>query len=114
MAKIIEFTFKQIDSADKIEKKLKAVLQSKGYDEDTIAFGAKKAKEIYKTIKTNKYSFSIQLPDSISHLEAHNIKEQIENGIKQLKDQAREIIINLHVELVWAEIKLYLAKKGES
>lgn len=112
MAKIIEFPFKQIDESDKLENKLKAVLQSKGYDEDTIAFGVKKAKEIYhKTNKTNKYSFSIQLPDTISQEEANNIKEQIENGIKQLKDQAGNIIINLSSELVWAEIKLYLAKR---
>lgn len=111
MAKIIEFPFKQIDVSDKFENKLTADLQSKGYDEATIVFAVKKAKEIYKTIKTDKPSFSIQMPNTISQLEANSIKEQIENGIKQLKDQAGNIITDLSAELVWAEIKLYLAKK---
>ena len=114
MAKIIEFPFKQIDVSDKIENKIKAVLQSEGYDEDTIDFGVKKAKEIYEMVKTNKYSFSIKLPDSISHVEANNIKEQIEREIRQLINQAGEIITNLSSELVWTEIKLYLAKKGKA
>jgi len=108
MGKILEFPSQQVQGLAYLDSQLRKLLASKGADQPLIDFAADQLTRTYAELsESEQYSFSIQLPPSISEQESVELNKQITTGLEGIRAENHALMIKLVAQLVLAKVKLF-------
>lgn len=108
MAQVLEFPSQRVQGLAFLEEQIRELLTTRGADEELVDFAANTVREVYqRNIDAENYSFRLEVPASISEEDAASLRQGIESGINQIRDENHAIIVRLIAELVLAEVKLF-------
>ncbi|MEH6635430.1 MAG: hypothetical protein V7700_07915 [Halioglobus sp.] len=108
MGEILDFPSQQAQGLAFLERQLRALLATKGADEQLIDFAANQLTQIYAQLReSEQYSFSVELPDSIKHDEKETLYQQINTGLEGIRKENHSLMVKLAAQLVLAEVRLF-------
>jgi hypothetical protein len=114
VAQLLEFPSQRVQGLAFLEDQIRELLAARGADEELIDFAANTVRDVYqRNIEAENYSFSVELPPTISEQDAESLRGGIELGIKQIRDENHAIIVRLIAELVLAEVKLFQHRRQD-
>ena len=115
MARILEFPSQRAQGLAYLEEQLRQLLTSRGADADLVDFAAATVRDVYqRSIDAENYSFSLELPASTSQAEAESLRQGIQAGIEQIREENHAVIVRLIAELVLAEVKIFKQQRGDT
>ncbi len=108
MGEILEFPSQQAQGLAFLDRQLRALLATKGADEQLIDFAANQLTQIYAQLsESEQYSFSVELPASIGHEDKDRLYQQINTGLEGIRKENHALMVNLIAQLVLAEVRLF-------
>lgn len=108
MGDILEFPAAKAQGMAFLESQLRDILDSKGADEQLIAFAVEQLVKVYGRInESEQYSFSVQLPEGLSSREKTTLEGEINAGLEGVRRNNHALMLELVAQLVLAEVKLF-------
>jgi hypothetical protein len=108
MGDILEFPSQQAQGLAYLDRELRKLLQARGADAQLIDFTAAQLTRIYGELSdSEQYSFSVELPASLSADEAQALYEQINTGLAGIRKENHALMLKLVAQLVLARIRLF-------
>lgn len=108
MGEILEFPSQQAQGLAFLDRQLRALLASKGADEQLIDFAAGQLTRVYAQLsESEQYSFSVELPESIGHEDRGKLYQQINAGLEGIRAENHTLMVKLIAQLVLAEVRLF-------
>jgi hypothetical protein len=113
MGNILEFPSRQAQGLAFLDRQLRALLETRGADDKLIDFAAGQLTDIYAQLsESEQYSFTVELPESISVSEKVAIYDQINAGLEGIRQENHALMVKLVAQLVLAEVKLFQHERG--
>ena len=114
MADILEFPSQQAQGLAFLDRQLRTLLEAKGADEQLIDFAANQLTRIYADLsESEQYSFSVDLPDSISAADRDRLYTQVNNGLEGIRKENHALMIRLIAQLVLAQVRLFQHERAD-
>lgn len=114
MGEILEFPSQQTQGLAFLDRQLRALLESKGADEQLIDFAANQLTGIYAQLSESElYSFSVELPASIDEEEKDRLYQQINAGLEGIRAENHSLMVKLVAQLVLAEVRLFQHERAD-
>jgi hypothetical protein len=108
MGDILEFPSQQAQGLAFLDRQLRALLLAKGADEQLIDFAVAQLTRIYGELsESEQYSFTVELPASITDQEKALLEQQINTGLEGIRRENHSLMIKLAAQLVLAEVRLF-------
>jgi hypothetical protein len=108
MGEILEFPSLQAQGLAFLDRQLRALLATKGADEQLIDFAANQLTQIYAQLsESEQYSFHVELPESIGQEDRNTLYQQINIGLEGIRKENHSLMVNLIAQLVLAEVRLF-------
>lgn len=108
MGNILEFPSQQAQGLAYLDRQLRALLEARGADEQLITFATTQLTDIYAQLsESEQYSFTVELPESISVSEKVAIYDQINRGLEGIRQENHSLMVKLAAQLVLAELRLF-------
>ena len=112
MGEILEFPSQQAQGLAFLERQLAALLESKGADEQLIAFAREELTRIYSRIsESEQYPFRLQLPDHLSAQERDSMQRQVQEGLDGIRGENHRLLIELVAELLLTQVRLFQCER---
>ncbi len=113
MGKVLEFPSQQAQGLAYLDTQLRNLLANKGADQPLIDFAADQLTRTYAELsESEQYSFSIQLPPSISDADSEALNQQINTGLEGIRAENHALMIKLVAQLVLAKVQLFQRERG--
>jgi len=114
MADILEFPSQQAQGLAFLDRELRALLEAKGADAPLIDFAVNQLTRIYTDLReSEQYSFSVELPESISAGDRDRLHRQITAGLEGIRQENHALMIKLVAQLVLAEVRLFQHERAD-
>ena len=114
MGEILEFPCQQAQGLAYLDRQLRALLRSKGADEQLIDFAARQLTGIYAELsESEQYSFSVELPEQFSAADRDHLYRQINTGLAGIRKENHALMVKLVAQLVLAEVRLYQHERAD-
>lgn len=114
MADILEFPSQQAQGLAFLDRQLRALLLAKGADEQLIDFAVDQLTRIYGELsESEQYSFTVELPASITSSEKELLEQQINTGLEGIRSENHSLMIKLVAQLVLAEVRLFQHERSD-
>lgn len=114
MADILEFPSQQAQGLAFLDRQLRALLEAKGADEQLIDFAANQLTRIYADLsESEQYSFTVDLPDSISRHDRDRLYTQVNEGLEGIRKENHALMIRLIAQLVLAQVRLFQHERAD-
>ena len=108
MGNILEFPSRQAQGLAFLDRQVRTLLAARGADDTLIDFAASQLTEIYAQLsESEQYSFTVELPESISVSEKVAIYDQINEGLEGIRQENHALMVKLVAQLVLAEVRLF-------
>jgi len=108
MGDILEFPSQQARGLAFLDQQLRTLLQAKGADQQLIDFAAGQLTDIYAQLsESEQYSFSVELPDSVSESDRDHLYNQVNTGLEGIRKENHALMVKLIAQLVLAEVRLF-------
>lgn len=108
MGEILEFPSQQAQGLAFLDRQLRALLATKGADEQLIDFAANQLTGIYADLsESEQYSFHVELPESIAQEDTDRLYQQINIGLEGIRKENHALMVKLIAQLVLAEVRLF-------
>ena len=114
MADILEFPSQQAQGLAFLDRQLRTLLEAKGADEQLIDFAANQLTRIYADLsESEQYSFTVDLPDSISRHDHDRLYTQVNEGLEGIRKENHALMIRLIAQLVLAQVRLFQHERAD-
>ena len=114
MADILEFPSKQAQGLAYLDRELRALLAARGADDRLIDFAVSQLTRTYAQLsESEQYSFSVELPASISAGDKESLYRQINEGLEGIRTENHSLMVRLIARLVLAEVRLFQHERAE-
>ena len=114
MGEILEFPSQQALGLAFLDQQLRALLATKGADEQLIDFAANQLTRIYADLsESEQYSFHVELPESIAHGDTGKLYQQINIGLEGIRKENHALMVKLIAQLVLAKVRLFQHERGD-
>lgn len=114
MGNILEFPSQQAQGLAYLDRHLRQLLTTKGADEQLIDFAAERLTHIYSRInESEKYCFSLHLPESLPELEKNDLQLQVNAGLEGIRKENHGLMLELVAQLVLAEVQLFQLQRQD-
>ena len=114
MGEILEFPSQQAQGLAFLDRQLRELLQAKGADEQLVDYAARQLIQIYSQLsESEQYSFSVELPQSITDPEKDRLHQQINAGLEGIRKENHGLMVKLIAQLVLAEVRLFQHERAE-
>ena len=108
MGDILEFPSQQAQGLAYLERQLREMLAARGADQPLIDFASSELTQIYAQLsESEQYSFSVELPETLSQEEKDALATQINLGLGGVAKANHALMLRLIAQLVLAEVKLF-------
>lgn len=108
MGNILEFPSQQAQGLTFLDRQVRALLEARGADQLLIDFAAGQLTDIYAQLsESEQYSFTVELPESISVSEKVTIYDQVNEGLEGIRQENHSLMVKLVAQLVLAELRLF-------
>jgi hypothetical protein len=108
MGNILEFPSQQAQGLAFLDRQLRVLLEARGADDPLIDFATAQLTDIYAQLsESEQYSFTVELPESISVSEKVAIYDQINEGLEGIRQENHSLMVKLAAQLVLAELRLF-------
>ena len=113
MGNVLKFPSRQAQGLAFLDRQLRALLEARGADDKLVDFAAGQLTDIYAQLsESEQYSFTVELPESISVSEKVAIYDQINEGLEGIRQENHALMVKLVAQLVLAEVKLFQHERG--
>lgn len=114
MGNILEFPSQQAQGLAFLDRQLRSLLEAKGADEQLIDFAANQLTRIYADLsESEQYSFSVELPESISPTDRERLYSQVNEGLEGIRKENHSLMIKLVAQLVLAQVRLFQHERDQ-
>ncbi len=108
MGNVLKFPSRQAQGLAFLDRQLRALLEARGADDKLVDFAAGQLTDIYAQLsESEQYSFTVELPESISVSEKVAIYDQINEGLEGIRQENHALMVKLVAQLVLAEVRLF-------
>jgi hypothetical protein len=114
MGEILEFPSRQAQGLAYLDRELRSLLAARGADDRLIDFAVSQLTRTYAQLsESEQYSFSVELPDSISAAERDALHRQITEGLEGIRRENHGLMVQLIARLVLAELRLFQHERAD-
>jgi len=114
MGDILEFPSRQAQGLAYLDRELRALLAERGADERLTDFAVSQLTRTYAQLsESEQYSFSVELPASVSPGERDDLYRQINTGLEGIRRENHSLMVKLIARLVLAEVRLFQHERTE-
>jgi hypothetical protein len=114
MGDILDFPSQQARGLAYLDRALRTLLEARGADEQLIDFAVTQLTRIYAELSESEhYSFSVELPDSVSAADRERIYRQVNTGLEGIRRENHAQMVKLIARLVLAEVKLFQYERAD-
>ena len=108
MGDILEFPTPKTQGMAFLESRLRAMLATKGADDQLIDFAVEQLVSVYGRVNASEqYSFSVRLPDGLSASAKDALHNEINAGLQSVRRNNHALLLELVAQLVLAEVQLF-------
>ena len=108
MGDVLEFPSQQAQGLAFLDTQLRTMLRAKGADEQLVEFAAAQLTSIYADLsESEQYSFSVELPQSVSAADRDRLYAQVTAGLEGIRKENHALLVRLVARLLLAEVRLF-------
>jgi hypothetical protein len=114
MGEVLEFPSQQAQGLVYLDRQLRALLEARGADSQTVDFAVEQLTRTYGELsESEQYSFAIELPESIGAEERDSIYHQVTEGLEGIRKENHALMIKLVAQLVLAKVRLFQHERAD-